>query len=98
MLDPIDGTKSFITGKPLFGTLVALLKRGTPVLGVVDQCVLKERWVGTARGTTLNGAPVRASALTTLDEAMVYATTPEMFAEGEECGAASWILEVLASG
>jgi hypothetical protein len=34
VFDPIDGTKSFITGKPLFGTLVALLKNGSPVLGV----------------------------------------------------------------
>ena len=40
VLDPIDGTKSFITGKPLFGTLIALVRYGTPVLGIVDQCVL----------------------------------------------------------
>lgn len=88
VLDPIDGTKSFITGKPLFGTLIALLHEGAPALGVIDQCVLKERWVGTARGTTLNGAPVRTdAACTRLGDAMVYATTPEMFAPGFETSA-----------
>ena len=60
VLDPIDGTKSFITGKPLFGTLIGLCHRGLPTIGVIDQCVLKERWVG-VRGvrTLLNGEPVR---------------------------------------
>ena len=43
-------------GKPVFGTLIALLKDGTPVLGVLDQPVTKERWVGAAgQQTTLNG-------------------------------------------
>ena len=37
VLDPIDGTKSFITGKPLFGILVALRRGGVPVLGIIDQ-------------------------------------------------------------
>lgn len=37
VLDPIDGTKSFITGKPLFGTLIACLHQGVPVIGVIDQ-------------------------------------------------------------
>ncbi|KAJ6671413.1 3'(2')5'-BISPHOSPHATE NUCLEOTIDASE [Salix viminalis] len=37
VLDPIDGTKSFITGKPLFGTLIALLYKGKPILGIIDQ-------------------------------------------------------------
>ena len=46
VLDPIDGTKAFITGLPIFGTLIALLHRGTPVLGVIDQPILKERWLG----------------------------------------------------
>ncbi|KAK3420973.1 hypothetical protein EUGRSUZ_G01697 [Eucalyptus grandis] len=56
VLDPIDGTKSFITGKPLFGTLIALLHKGKPILGIIDQPVLKERWVGiTGKRTTLNG-------------------------------------------
>src|ERR1700680_754982 len=49
VLDPIDGTKSFISGVPLFGTLIALAERGVPVLGVIDQPISRERWIG-ARG------------------------------------------------
>lgn len=54
VLDPIDGTKSFVTGKPLFGVLVALLHRGVPVVGVVDAPALGERWVGVAGRATLH--------------------------------------------
>jgi histidinol phosphatase-like enzyme (inositol monophosphatase family) len=46
VLDPIDGTRAFITGRPVFGTLVALLRDGVPVLGVIDQPITGERWVG----------------------------------------------------
>jgi len=85
VLDPIDGTKSFITGKPLFGTLIACLKNGEPIVGIIDQCVLDERWVGiVGKGTTLNGKPVTTTASSGLKESMMYATTPHMFAEGEE--------------
>ena len=60
VLDPIDGTKSFITGVPLFGTLIALLHCRRPILGVIDQPVLGERWIGAiGRPTLFNGAPVR---------------------------------------
>uniref|UniRef100_A0A0R0JFQ9 Histidinol-phosphatase n=1 Tax=Glycine max TaxID=3847 RepID=A0A0R0JFQ9_SOYBN len=59
VLDPIDGTKSFITGKPVFGSLVALLQNGTPILGIIDQPVLRERWIGiTGKRTTLNGQEI----------------------------------------
>lgn len=90
VLDPIDGTKSFITGKPLFGTLIACLHRGVPVLGVIDQCVLDERWVGVqGRQTQLNGTPIRvnAAAPTSLKGTMMYATTPHMFGAGHEADA-----------
>ena len=46
VIDPIDGTKAFITGIPTFGTLVALAYRGVPVLGVIDNPVTRERWIG----------------------------------------------------
>src|SRR5215472_5716377 len=56
VLDPIDGTKSFISGVPLFGTLIALTRDRRPVLGIIDQPISRERWVGVAGGTTtLNG-------------------------------------------
>jgi inositol-phosphate phosphatase/L-galactose 1-phosphate phosphatase/histidinol-phosphatase len=80
VLDPVDGTKAFITGKPSFGTLIALLHRGEAVLGIIDQPVLGERWLGVVgRPSTLNGQPIRARACPRLDLAALYATAPEMF-------------------
>mmetsp|Transcript_10863 Transcript_10863/g.16756 ORF Transcript_10863/g.16756 Transcript_10863/m.16756 type:complete len:319 (-) Transcript_10863:182-1138(-) len=86
VLDPIDGTKSFITGKPLFGTLIACLHKGVPVIGIMDQCVLKERWVGVkGEQTTFNGEPVKtATNSSELATSMLMATTPDMFAPGFE--------------
>lgn len=80
VLDPIDGTKSFITGKPVFGTLIAVLYRGKPVIGIIDQPVLKERWVG-AQGmsTTLNGKQIATRKCAQLSDAYLYATSPMMF-------------------
>jgi inositol-phosphate phosphatase / L-galactose 1-phosphate phosphatase / histidinol-phosphatase len=80
VLDPIDGTKSFITGRPLFGTLVALAHRGRPVLGLIDQTILQERWVGVAgEASAWNGRPIRVRACPRLDDAVLFATSPVMF-------------------
>jgi len=80
VLDPIDGTKSFISGVPLFGTLIALLKNGKPVLGVLDQPISSERWLGVeGRPSTLNGQPIHTRACETLDTATVFTTSPDMF-------------------
>jgi len=80
VLDPIDGTKSFISGVPLFGTLIALVERGVPVLGVIDQPISRERWIG-ARGhkSTLNGAAISTRACPALASATLFATSPDMF-------------------
>jgi len=80
VLDPIDGTKAFITGLPIFGTLIALLHRGMPVLGVIDQPILGERWLGVAgQPSTLNGKPIHVRACSTLANAYMYSTAPIMF-------------------
>ena len=80
VLDPIDGTQAFVTGKPIFGTLIALLKEGAPVLGVMDMPALHERWVGAlGRPTTFNGQPVTTRACADLSRAWLYATSPQMF-------------------
>ena len=80
VLDPIDGTKAFITGLPIFGTLIALLHRGVPVLGIIDQPILKERWLGGAgRPSTLNDRPIKVRACAALDKAYMYSTAPLMF-------------------
>ncbi|GAV61547.1 Inositol_P domain-containing protein [Cephalotus follicularis] len=80
VLDPIDGTKSFITGKPLFGTLISLLHRGKPILGIIDQPVLRERWIGiSGRRTTLNGQEVSTRTCAKLSQAYLYTTSPHLF-------------------
>ncbi|HEV2228259.1 MAG TPA: histidinol-phosphatase [Steroidobacteraceae bacterium] len=80
VLDPIDGTKSFITGFPLFGSLIALLQGERPVLGVVEAPALAERWVGCeGRPTLFNGREARTSARRALGDAVVYTTTAETF-------------------
>jgi histidinol phosphatase-like enzyme (inositol monophosphatase family) len=80
VLDPIDGTRAFITGLPIWGTLIALLHNGKPVLGVIDQPILKERWLGVdGQGSTFNGQPIKARACPTLDQAYMYSTSPIMF-------------------
>jgi fructose-1,6-bisphosphatase/inositol monophosphatase family enzyme len=84
VLDPIDGTTSFLVGRPIFGTLIALVVEGWPVLGVIDQAVLKERWVGiTGRPTTLNGQPVRTRRCASLADATVATTGPHYFDDHE---------------
>ncbi len=84
VLDPIDGTTSFIAGRPIFGTLIALLEEGWPVLGVIDQPVARERWVGaTGRPTLFNTAPARARACRDLSAALLATTSPHLFAEDQ---------------
>jgi inositol-phosphate phosphatase/L-galactose 1-phosphate phosphatase/histidinol-phosphatase len=80
VLDPIDGTKAFITGLPIFGTLIALLHRGVPVLGIIDQPISKERWFGAVgRPSTLNDKPIKVRACDSLTKAYMYSTAPLMF-------------------
>lgn len=79
-LDPIDGTKSFITGRPLFGTLVSVARKGRPVVGVIDHCMMNERWTGAAgRPTRWNGDEVHVRPCNGLSEAVLYVTSPRMF-------------------
>lgn len=83
VLDPIDGTKAFITGLPIFGTLIALLHRGVPVLGIIEQPISRERWVGVSgQGSTLNGKPIKVRPCSSLDKAYMYSTAPQMFGGG----------------
>lgn len=80
VVDPIDGTKSFVTGHPLFGSLLALLRNGEPYLGQIDMPALGERWCG-IKGceTTLNKIPVKTSDCRTLASAYAYTTDPILF-------------------
>lgn len=108
VLDPIDGTKSFVTGKPLFGTLIALLRDGRPIVGVIDMPALDERWLGVeGLPTSFSGRQVRVRACDGLDHAWLYATSPQMFDAGEAiaferlrraCYAAVWGADLYAYG
>jgi myo-inositol-1(or 4)-monophosphatase len=71
VLDPIDGTKSFITAVPLWGTLIALLHRGQPVLGCIHQPVLGQLLLGDNHTTTLNGRPVRCRTTTHVEQSTI---------------------------
>ena len=87
VIDPIDGTRAFITGRPVFGTLIALLEGETPLIGVVDQPVTGERWVGVAGRQTRFRGPfggvAGARPCPTLDRAELSCTSPEMFAAAD---------------
>ncbi len=91
VLDPIDGTRAFITGRPTFGSLIALLEDGIPIVGIIDQPVTGERWIGARgqpsvfRGRFGGGIGVRSCV--TLADAELSATSPEMF---DATNAAPW--------
>lgn len=96
IIDPIDGTKAFIRGMPMFATLIGLMHKGVPVLGCIDQPILRERWLG-GQGvpTTFNSAVVRTRACQNLNHAVLNATAPSMF-YGDEWNAHGQYFEPLA--
>ena len=82
IIDPIDGTVSFMAGRPIFGSLVALLEENWPVLGVIDQCINRERWVGaTGYPTTLNGVAVKSRSCRSLSDATLATSGPQYFSQ-----------------
>ncbi len=88
VLDPIDGTMSFIAGLPTFATLIALTWKGSPVLGVMDSPVTRERWIGVdGVGTTLNGEAIRSRSCQTLDQAFAQTSSPLYFTTKDDIAA-----------
>lgn len=82
VLDPIDGTVSFMAGRPIFGTLIALLQDGWPVLGIIDQPIAGERWVGAMGHPTLfNGKTVTTRSCRSLSDAVLATTGPQYFSD-----------------
>jgi inositol-phosphate phosphatase/L-galactose 1-phosphate phosphatase/histidinol-phosphatase len=85
VLDPVDGTRAFINGIPLFATLIALVRNGTPVLGLNAFPALDERWLATSHTPTQhwgrgnNGVEVRVRECASLDAAQMCTTSPDMF-------------------
>lgn len=85
VLDPIDGTVAFSTGKPTFTTLIALLRDGVPVLSVIDQAISRERFSAVAQNETwLNGVKLRTSRQIEVANVRLNATTPLMFTTAYE--------------
>ncbi len=74
ILDPIDGTNSFVCGAVTFGTLIALLKQGKPVLGVFNQPILNELLVGDNETAELNNVRVKVRDCDKLNEAVLLTT------------------------
>ncbi len=74
VLDPIDGTKSFICGTVTFGTLIALLKNDQPVIGIINQPVLKEFLIGDNSSAQLNNNNVRVRNTAKLSDAVLLTT------------------------
>ena len=86
LLDPIDGTKSFIHGIPLFCTVIALLEEGRPILGAIHLPVAGELMIGAqGRETTVNGDPVRVSDIRELSQAtLAFTCTKDLWAHGHQ--------------
>ena len=82
VLDPIDGTKSFISGMPAWGTLIALTRRGEPVFGMMDQPFTRERFSGDGRAAQYRGPAgkrsLRVRPCPSLAEAVVFTTSPRL--------------------
>ena len=80
VVDPLDGTKGFITGKPLFCTLIGLMKNNKPYIGIINQPILNERWQGIAnKESRFNNSKIRTRKCKKLRGLRMYATSPMMF-------------------
>jgi histidinol phosphatase-like enzyme (inositol monophosphatase family) len=82
VIDPIDGTRGFIAGRPLYGTLIALVEDGRPILGFLSAGAAGDRWLGCTVGTprtVLNGRPIRTRSCVSLSAARAASTHPLVF-------------------
>ena len=80
IIDPIDGTRAFITGKPTFGTLIALYKEDVPVFGIIDMPVLDELWLGiNNHGTFCNNKKISVSSINNISKSTIGSTSPDAF-------------------
>ena len=78
VLDPIDGTRAFVSGNPLFGTLIAVLENGMPKIGIIDLPILGQCWHGQSGKHAQRAAPTQTSTISTLKEARLATTSPQL--------------------
>ena len=83
ILDPIDGTRSFIIGRPLWGTLICLAFKGMPIIGLADFPALNERWLGYKKNCFLNNCQFKSNHVFTNDisQATLGSTGPSLFSQ-----------------
>lgn len=82
-LDPVDGTRAFISGLPVWGTLISLAYEGEPIIGVIDQPYIRERYLGCPHGATLNGDLIKTRRCANLNKATLSTTDPDLFTAEE---------------
>jgi inositol-phosphate phosphatase/L-galactose 1-phosphate phosphatase/histidinol-phosphatase len=83
-IDPIDGTKSFISGRLSFGIIIGLAKDNKPYIGIIDQPFTQERWIGIKNHVTrYNGAEIQTSQKTNLKECICYTDSPIDFVKND---------------
>ena len=91
VIDPIDGTRSFISGTPTWGVLISLEQIGNgPILGIIDQPYIKERFIGGFGTSEVQGPlgvrSLQVSATSSLSESKLFTTFPEVGTEKEKMG------------
>lgn len=80
ILDPVDGTRAFIAGTATFGTLISLVRMGIPIMGIIDQPITKERWIGgKSIASTLNEKRITTRACGQLNMATLSTTSADLF-------------------
>ncbi len=85
ILDPIDGTSSFIIGRPIFGTLIALTHKGKPILGIMNQPISSERWLGVSgQGSWFNGNKIQTRNCTEISNAVMCSSSSFYFQNEDE--------------
>ena len=86
VIDPLDGTHSFISGKPLFGTLICCIKNEEPQIGVIDIPIMNQRWYGGKKlGIKLNGKKCKInSEKKKFNKLIISSTSPLMFNNNEQ--------------
>ncbi|MBP7710579.1 MAG: histidinol-phosphatase [Rickettsiales bacterium] len=85
ILDPIDGTSSFIIGRPIFGTLIALTYKGKSLLGIMNQPITEERWVGVSgQGSWFNGKKIQTRNCHEISNAVMASSSSFYFQNGDE--------------
>ena len=84
VLDPIDGTKAFVAGLPVFGTMIGLMHNSKPILGLIDQPITKDRIWGDEHGSFLNNKSIKTRKYQSIKNTICAITDPAMFLNKDE--------------